>query len=146
MCLSVAKGMVIKMTIHVQVKSAAKASPQVVSRLLELGNRPKNVTEFLDEVVKTCIKEFEEGRGLFTCLTGQELYGMSLNGKISFDGHESGAMNVSSAITNARQCFEDGIVRVILDGNPLDSLDQEITLTEESTAVFIRLSMLSGRY
>lgn len=134
------------MTINVLVKSLTKKNAEVVPRPFELRNRPETAGSLLDEAVSTCIREFEDGRGLFACLTGQELEAMANNGKISFDGHNSGNVSVEKAIANARQCFEDGMVRVILDEKPLESLDEAIDITQDSVATFIRLSMLSGRY
>lgn len=134
------------MTIHVLIKSLTKQSAAVNPHPFELRNRPETAGEFLDEAVTTCLCEFEAGQGLFACLTGQELEDMAQGGKISFDGHNGGAVNVEKAIANARQCFEDGMVRVILDEKRLESLDEAIDISEDSVAVFIRLSMLSGRY
>lgn len=134
------------MTIHIIVKSLTKGKAEAVPRPFELLNRPETAGEFLDEAVKTCLREFEAGSGLFACLTGQELEDMAQAGKISFDGHNGGIVSAEKAIANARQCFEDGMVRVVLDDKPLESLDEAINISEDSVAVFIRLSMLSGRY
>jgi len=134
------------MTIRILVKSASNRDPQVIPRPFELASRPKTVGEFLCEVVKTCIREYEAGRGLFSTLTGQELDVKSQNGKISFEGHNSGPADPEEAIETACQSFADGLVRVVLDDKQLASLDQEIDVTEDSVAVFIRLSMLSGAW
>ena len=134
------------MTIRILVKSASNRDPQVTPRPFELENRPKTVGDFLREAVKTCIREYEAEHGVFAALTGQELNEMSQTGKISFEGHNSGLVDTEEAIKNACQCFDDGIVRVVLDEKQLDSLDQEIDITEGSTAIFIRLSMLSGAW
>ena len=49
------------------------------------------------------------------------------------------------AADNAIQCFEDGIYRIFLDERPLESLEEEIRVTDENTFTFVRLTMLTGR-
>ena len=134
------------MTINVLVKSAAKPNARVVPRAFELENPPNTAGDLIDEAVRTCVREFEAGRGLFSCLTGREIEEASQSGKISFEGHDGAAVVLDEATANARQCFEDGMVRIVVDDVPLRTLNQRIDISEDSTAVFIRLSMLAGRW
>ena len=134
------------MTIQVMIRSMGKAGNKILSQAFELENQPNTAGELLEEAVKTCIREYESKHGLLICLTGQILEDMVIDGRITFENHYSTGMDTEEAIANARQCFEDGMIRVILDDKQLIALDQEIVMTEESVVVFVRLAMLSGRY
>ena len=71
---------------------------------------------------------------------------LAQSGKVSFGiNYGDQKADLQKARDNAIQCFEDGIYRIFLDDEPLESLDAPIKITKESTFTFVKLTMLSGR-
>lgn len=53
-------------------------------------------------------------------------------------------VNVEEAIAAALLAHEDGLYKVILDGEPVDNLDDAVELSPESKLLFLRLVALAG--
>jgi hypothetical protein len=50
------------------------------------------------------------------------------------------------AVSTVVQAFEDGLFLVIMDGEEKKELDGEVFLKVDSNLVFIRLTMISGKF
>ena len=83
---------------------------------------------------------------LLKYLTNEEIQDKATTGKISFGVNYNGmSADTEKAIRNALQSFEDGIFRIFVDGEELESLEQPVSLHEGSELIFVRLTMLAGR-
>ena len=78
-------------------------------------------------------------------LTAVQIAEGAAKGKIEMGGKEpSPEVDPGAAIATALQAFADGLFLVILDGQELKDLDQQIALLPDSRVTFLRLTMLAG--
>ncbi|MEH7612010.1 hypothetical protein, partial [Gottfriedia acidiceleris] len=79
-------------------------------------------------------------------LTQDEINMKSTVGKIGFNeiNNDTNA-NVKEAISTALLAFQDGLFKVFLNDNEIESLQENIDLHENDEFTFIKLTMLSGR-
>ncbi len=140
------------MEIKVNIKSMGKRKQTIkpVVYDLPLGKGSAfTVRQLVTELTKAGVEDYNRRRQepeILKCLTKENIEDQAERGKISFGviyGEE--AADFQKAADNALQCFEDGIYRIFLDEKPLESLDEAIVVTEESTFTFVRLTMLTGR-
>ena len=59
--------------------------------------------------------------------------------------YRDGTADEEKAVGNALQCFDDGLVRVFLNGEEVAALDQQLDLAEGDVVTLMRLVFLSGR-
>lgn len=137
------------MKINVNLKSVGKQRGAVKVVTYEIPGYPGTVRELICAVAHAGAEEYNqrmEASELLHCLTSEEINDHVQAGKISFGVNYGGKKaDIAKAQENAVQCFEDGIYRIFLDGEPLEALDEEIRITEESVFTFVRLTMLAGR-
>ena len=137
------------MRLFVNVKALGKLRASVEQVPFDIDGRPEDVRGLIIEVVAACVAQFEKRAvqgEVLAAMTADEIADRAMSGKIAF-GELTGESNVQlqQAQQNALQCFEDGIYRIFLDGQPLEELDQKIELNEQSQLTFVRLTMLAGR-
>lgn len=137
------------MTIKVNIKQLGKKRSKVAEVPFTLENAPLTVRELIKESVHTCVSEYNErvkkGEGA-TPLSDDEISEMSEIGKIAFGINYGGkAANEASALENALQSYEDGLYRIFIGENEVGSLSDNISLSENDSVTFIRLTMLTGR-
>ena len=66
-------------------------------------------------------------------------------GKIGFNDRENkNKQDVTKAIDNAIQSYEDGIYRIFLNDEEVGALNDSINLSEDDIITFVRLTMLAG--
>lgn len=137
------------MTIKVNIKQLGKKRSKVAEVPFMLENAPTTVRELIKESVHTCVSEYNErvkkGEGV-TPISDDEISEMSEIGKIAFGINYGGkAANEVSALENALQSYEDGLYRIFIGDNEVGSLSDSISLLENDSVTFIRLTMLTGR-
>lgn len=137
------------MKITVNTKAVGRLRGGVAKTGIELDGVPGDVRSLIEMTVGACVGEYvrrARSGEVLRMLTDERLAAMADQGKISF-GNIYGEEKVDpeAARANALQCFEDGIYRIFVDGRQLETLDEAITLTEDSELTFVRLTMLSGR-
>ena len=140
------------MEIKVNMKSMGKrkqtVKPVVYDLPLEAGNT-FTVRQLVTELTRAGVEDYNRRHQepeILKCLTKENIEDQAERGKISFGViYGEKEADFQKAADNAIQCFEDGIYRVFLDEKPLESLDEEIQVTKESTFTFVRLAMLTGR-
>ncbi|MCI9283061.1 MAG: hypothetical protein HFG56_07185 [Lachnospiraceae bacterium] len=145
------------MKLRVNIKSVSKRRKAVEETFCEIAKRPKTVRELIQEVVDSQVAEYNQqiersqsSSGqcpeVLACLTKEEIEDQAESGKIGF-GISYGEKMADSvaARENAWQCFEDGIYRIFMDGQPLERLEEAIVVTEDTIFTFVRLTMLAGR-
>lgn len=150
------------MHIRVNVKQMGKRRQAVEERLCEIAGCPGTVRELILAVVASEVEAYNQRLkdageslkedaapredGLLKYLTREEIGDQAQTGKISFGAlYGEKEADQEEAAANALQSFEDGIYRIFLDGKPLETLDEQISVTEETVFTFVRLVMLAGR-
>ena len=137
------------MNIRVNLKSISRRKASVKPVICEIKGHPGTLRELILAVTEAEVEEYNrrmEASELLFCLTGEEIKEKARTGKIGFGvNYGEKKAGLSAARENAIQCFEDGIYRIFQDGEPLEALDEPISITEESVFTFVRLTMLAGR-
>ena len=137
------------MKIFVNVKQLGKRRNAVENKEVLLDAVPGTVAELIVAIVIRQVEEYNERleqNDLLKYLTDEEIKDRATTGKVSFEFNYNGLpADTEKAVRNAMQSFEDGIFRVFLNEEELESSDQIIHLKEEDKLTFIRLTMLAGR-
>ena len=140
------------MEIKVNIRHMGKRKPQVapVTYNLPLGTDGFfTVRELITELTKLGVETYNEKLEqpeLLKCLTREEIDDKAQSGKVSFGAvYGEKKADLTHAVENAIQCFEDGIYRIFLNDKPLETLEETISVTEKDTFTFVRLTMLAGR-
>lgn len=137
------------MTIKVNIKQLGKKRSRIAEVPFVLENAPSTVRELIKEAVHTCVSEYNDRvkKGEDAApVSAEEISEMSEVGKIAF-GINYGGKNADekAALENALQSYEDGLYRIFIGENELGSLSDRISLSENDSITFIRLTMLTGR-
>lgn len=137
------------MKIFVNVKQLGKRRNAVENKEVLLDAVPGTVAELIVAIVIRQVEEYNERleqNDLLKYLTDEEIKDRATTGKVNFEFNYNGLpADTEKAVRNALQSFEDGIFRVFLNEEELESPDQIIHLKEEDKLTFIRLTMLAGR-
>ena len=137
------------MIIKVNIKQLGSRRKRIAEIPFKLENTPATVRELIEGAVHTCVCDYNERvkKGENTSpLSGDAISEMSEVGKIAFGinyGCRSADENV--ALKNALQGYEDGLYRIFIGENEAGSLSDGISLSENDSVSFIRLTMLTGR-
>lgn len=137
------------MTIKVNIKQLGKKRSKIAEVPFVLENTPSTVGELIKEAVHTCVLEYNErvkkGEDAEP-LSSDEISEMSEIGKIAFGINYGGkTADEKTAFENALQSYEDGLYRIFIGENELGELSDSISLSENDSVTFIRLTMLTGR-
>lgn len=137
------------MTIKVNIKQLGKKRSRIAEVPFVLENAPSTVCELIKEAVHTCVSEYNERvkKGEDAApISAEEISEMSEIGKIAFGINYGGkTANEGTALENAMQSYDDGLYRIFIGENELGMLSDSISLTENDSVTFIRLTMLTGR-
>ena len=135
------------MVISVNLKKIGKKKNKIEKENFYLENNPKDVRELLIEVVKTSVNKYiNEKDSVIDYLDLRQIKDKEEAGKITNgQSYDDRIPNLNDAIQNAISSFEDGIVRVFLEGVELVDLDQELDLVDGSNVTFVKMVMLAGR-
>ena len=138
------------MQVQVNVKRIGKRRNAIETRPYEIG-AVHDIGELIDAFVTAEVARFNErataGETALRYLTSEEIADAATVGKIGFGTDYNGQVqDLTAAIENARQSFEDGIYRIFVNGAELEGpLDTPVTLHENDEITFVRLTMLAGR-
>lgn len=137
------------MTIKVNIKQLGKKRSRIAEVPFVLENAPSTVRELIKEAVHTCVSEYNERvkKGEDAApVSAEEISEMSEIGKIAFGINYGGkTADERAALENALQSYEDGLYRIFIGENELGSISDSISLSENDSITFIRLTMLTGR-
>ena len=138
------------MNIRVNVKQLGKKKDKISGAIFYLENKPSTVRELITECVKTCVKEYNQridaGEMAVKPLDEQQIKDMSEVGKIAFGlNYGDKKADLNKAIDAALLAYEDGLFRIFIGMDDAGTLDDEISILDDSEVTFIRLVMLSGR-
>lgn len=88
--------------------------------------------------------ERQQARRLDRVLSPAEIDAGATRGKISAAGTEPQTVSLPEAIATALQAFEDRLYLVLVDGAPVDALDELVRVGATSHVRFVRLVALIG--
>jgi hypothetical protein len=112
------------------------------------GDGVVTLRDVIGHVVRAEVAAFQERqeeRRLLKALSDTEITAALAKGKVDMGGHDlKQEVDAEAAIGVALQAFEDGLYLVVLDGEELKSLDQQVHLQPDSRITFVRLTMLAG--
>lgn len=138
-----------RIEIKVNIKQLGKKRSKIAEVPFVLENTPSTVGELIKEAVHTCVSEYNERvkKGEDAApLSSDEINEMSEIGKIAFGINYGGkCADEKAALENALQSYEDGLYRIFMGENELGALSDSISLSENDSVTFIRLTMLTGR-
>ena len=138
------------MQVQVNVKRIGKRRNAIETRPYEIGE-VRDVGGLIAAFVTAEVTRFnaraEVGETALRYLTSEEITNAAVVGKIGFDADYNGQVqDLTAAIENARQSFEDGIYRIFINGDEVGgTLDTPVMLRENDEITFVRLTMLAGR-
>jgi hypothetical protein len=117
--------------------------------LLENSTETLTLQDFLTRVVLQELEAFknrQEERKLARVLSKEEIAVGAVRGKIDAGGLERDVQEVdpTSAVENALVAFKDGFYYVFVDEKQVLSLEENITLNDNSHVLFLRLVPLVG--
>ena len=137
------------MRVLVNVKKLGKRKNSIIQVPYELEGQPTTVHELIVQMVVVCVNDYnvrKESKELLKNLSMSDMEEQAESGKISFGiNYGENRAHLEAAVSNALQCFEDGIYRIFLGTEQLQKLEDKITLTEDCVLTFVRMTMLVGR-
>ena len=136
------------MDIYVRVKAIGKRKDILAPIPYKLPDGICSLRQLLTAVVQKEVEQYNsketEGQ-LISFLTQQELEDQVKSGKVSFGTiYSDKKADTNKAVTNAIQCWQDGLVRVFMNDVELTELDAPIEITDGAVVTFIRLTFLAG--
>lgn len=138
------------MKVYISVKQIKKRASQVAACPYELNTVPDTLRKLISILVSNEVKSYnlrlkENESTAFH--TKEEIDDMSQVGKIGFGiPYGSNPANFQEALETAVQGFEDGLYRIFIGEQEIESLDAPLHLQEEDTITIIRLVMLTGGF
>lgn len=125
---------------------------------IEIESVPLTVGALIEATVRSCVDAFNrralqapdrdnmDSDNIHSVIGSDRIADLIETGRVSFGIVYNGKTeDPYKAVINALQCYEDGIFRMFLNGNPLGELKQEINLNDGDTLTVVRLTMLAGR-
>lgn len=137
------------MKVYVNVKQAGVRKNYITKQELILNSKPETLRELIAAVVSENVKSFNnkiEGHRIIEYLTDDQIKDKLTTGRVSFgEVYNETMADVDMAIETAILAYEDGIFRVFIGEAEGAGLDEKISINEEETLTFVRLTMLTGR-
>ncbi len=137
------------MTINVNIKQLGKKRNKISGVPFFLEENPSTVRELISLSVKSCVSDYNkraENGGNISPLSESQISDMSEIGKIAFGiNYGEKKADYDKAVETALQAYEDGLFRIFIRENEVGSLSDSISLSENDSVTFIKLTMLSGR-
>jgi len=143
------------MNISISVRQLGRKYPILQEKIISLDNTISVLTvrTFLELIVKHQVELFHsasfEWEDQDTIHLPKENYLPVLTdtGKVGFGAiYNQNRVDLAAAQENAIIAFEDGLYAVFYGDDQLETLTQEIDLSENKSITFIRLTFLAGSY
>lgn len=136
------------MEIYVRVKSLGKRKDILAPTPYSLPDGVGSLRQLFTAVVQAEVDSYnskETEAQLIPFLTREALEDQAKTGKVSFGRiYSDKKANPRKAIDNALQCWQDGLVRVFMNGEELTQLDAPLVIPTGAEFTFIRLTFLAG--
>ncbi len=137
------------LNLFVTVKQAGKRKAKIVDRELIVKDDIKNLKDLICHIVTKEVENYNnktDKKDIFNFLTSSEIEDKAALGKVSFsENHNENKQDLNKAIENAVLCFEDGIYRVFINEEEIESLNHDLNLKDGDKLAFIKFTMLAGR-
>lgn len=137
------------MQIYIRVKTAGNRRDQLSPTPYYLPDSICSLRQLLTAVVELEVDRYnhkEPGAQQIPYLGADQIEAQAQAGKVSFGRIFSDRkVRKEDAVPHAIQCWEDGLVRVFLDGVELRELDGSLTIQEGAQLTFLRFTFLAGR-
>ena len=138
------------MKVYISVKQIKKRARQIDACPYELNPVPDTLRQLIFTLVSNEVKDYNlriKDKESTAFHTKEEIDDMSQVGKIGFGiPYGSNPANFQEALETAVQGFEDGLYRIFIGEQEIESLDAPLDLHEDDTITIIRLVMLTGGY
>lgn len=135
---------------NIQIKLKKLGKKKIKQFEVELQSSVENLEDLIVEIVKSEVKRFndkQENPSIVSFLSNQAINEQSESGKVSFgDIYNKDKAIEHEAIENALLAHTDGMFVVFVDDEEIKDLKENITITEHSEVVFLRLTFLTGTY
>ena len=139
----------IYLEIFVKVRQASRRKDLIALKPYIINDETKTLKDLIEQIVTINVNNFNQEKteeNLSIILSEKELIDSAHIGKISFGNKlNTEKQDLSKAIDNALQSFEDGIYRVLINTQEVSNLTDTIDINNDSEVVFIKLVMLAGR-
>ena len=136
------------MDIYVRVKAIGKRKDILAPTPYTIPDEIRSLRQLLTAVVQKEVAQYnnkETEAQLIPFLTQQELDDQTKTGKVSFGTiYNHKKADPGKAVTNAIQCWEDGLVRVFMNDEELSDLDAPLRIETQAVFTFMRLTFLAG--
>lgn len=118
------------------------------------GHGTKTIQDFLDAVTEECVAQYKKRKDstILKLLTKKEIEDKACEGKVAFDiNYGEKSPSLEQAKHNTRQCYLDGLFALFIDEKEICGLQSSapletpVCLHENSSVIFIKLTMLAGR-
>lgn len=136
------------MKVLVNMKKAGSKRMALTKIEYELPFSEGTLEDIIAFFVETEVKRYNNSNDSMALkyLSEKDINDDAIEGKISFNEAKTNRKaNALVATENALLCYKDGLIRVFLNDNELTDLNKTITIQENDTFTFIRLSFLTGR-
>ena len=138
------------MKVYISVKQIKKRAGQVTACPYELNTVPGTLRQLISKLVSDGVEGYNlrlKETENTVLITKDEIDDMSQVGKIGFGiPYGSNPANFQEALETAVQGFEDGLYRIFIGEQEIESLDAPLHLQEDDTITIIRLVMLTGGF
>jgi hypothetical protein len=141
------------LTLTVEAKVLGQSRPAITPWEVTLAARAAEdgalcVRDLLTAIVTQEVEAFRERqaqRRLTHVLLPEDIARGAAAGKVDMGGHDLGQpVSASEAVHAALQAFEDHLYYAFLDGQQLQTLDEEVTVPQGGHLMFVRLVALIG--
>ncbi len=114
----------------------------------DTGRGRLRLRDLISHVVLEEVQAFQqrqEERRLARILSKSEIEQALVQGKVDMGERDSRQkVDPQVAVETALQAFEDGLYYVFIDGEQVQSLDDEVTVRADTRVTFVRLVALAG--
>lgn len=137
-------------TLNVEAVIVGRRQSGIAPRPVDVSLPPAATTvrNLIDAVVRSEVAGYEtraEQRTFVRVLTEHALVDALDQGAVRLGGAEPIApVDPDGAVATALLAFEDGLYQVHVDGTEVISLDEQVSLTDATRVMFLRLVALAG--
>ena len=137
------------MRVYINIKIPGNRRNVLEKVPYQLPDETNTLRELLTAVTRAEVLAYQERQadeGLLHLLTADQISVMAAEGKVAFGSvHSDQTPDTDAAVKTTLQAFEDGLVRVLVNGKECTALDESAVLCENAEVTFVRLTFLAGR-
>ena len=116
--------------------------------VIEAPQAPGTLADLIETVVRAEVEAFhlrQTGNQMLRVLTEHDIAEGVATGRITSGGSElDQAVDPAAAVATALEAFRDGLYFVFVDDRQIESLEDPVAVTDDSSMMFVRLVPLAG--